>query len=823
MLRPHLRKKNESEKLQPTRPKGRPSSKKRRRRNGISGSKKMVVSFCCVVLTFLFISLYRKYLGWSLSIFDEFNPFHVNQNSKVRDTQKKQMERMDVTMEFVDSRDTCTSPEANVPWILNGECMKEPILSVLNNGENQNSCGLCGHRAFYLKNLRNGLEAKHKNQCKDLVVYGACLGRVCKKMLQKKTGWKFVQRPGTCFFMFVAGFNRSTMSSSYSKLNNLIFVDLGEMPYKNNRRNIKVLKFNPGLLFPWADRVIWQDAKLPSKWAFQLPKDYMLHFNRTAQNNDACVSFMGLPLNKASVGSSGKVTLRAQCDSVIAAAEERPSVSDSIDSVRTQCENYMKKKVSQTPLVDTAFIVYDMRSPVCRKFNGDFLCSWLDEIHCQSDRDQITFPFIMDAFNLKLASEMDVAGLEFRDQIYVNENKDTRIHIAKRSCHWYYSSFSRCVAQATQINESYEVYQNDFVTPSFKKNIRLAIIMAGTLQRFMFNSTLEHVFKPRNKQGGLPVDIDYFVSLTTQKVKAYRSDSAYTNYLESDPILPRSKFSDYVDLEEYIRDKVGRLGVMVGDVKFQENIDINSEDLLKARRADALRKYPNEDPDVKFPIFDMRSKEKAYHTANANRNLLSMHLSIQNLWNQAVKWEQEEGFKYDYVMFMRDDSLWLDAFDIHKLHAKNGDIFIPSCNARDPPMTSSEFNDHILISRRNVADLFGNYYKTLHSINVTKCMERLPETLTKKDKHGYKRGCNREMLLKHVTEENDINVVQIPQSEIPFQRSANVKIPDNPNIQCFHKFCQSSEFPMNTRNMKKCADIDWILPPEKLEENDLAL
>ena len=733
---------------------------------------------------------------------------------------------------FNGRQDTCSSPEDTVPWILDNSCMEEPIISVLNNTENQHSCGLCGQNALYMKTLQIGLEAKYKDKCRDLVVYGACLGPLCQKLMQKRNEWTFVERPGTCFFMFAGGLNKATLRSGTFTSNIMIIVHLNKMPYKSNRRNVKLLKFTPRLLFPWADRVIWQDAKLPSHWSFQLPKDYMLHFNRTVQHHGTCASFMGLPLSRSSVGNSENVTLNAQCDVVKSGFKDRPSISDSEYAIRTQCDGYVKKNIRQTPLVDTAFIVYDMRSPACRNFNGNFLCSWLDEIHCHGDRDQISFPFIMDIFHLKLAPELDIPGLEYRDQIYVNQNKNnTVIHIAKRSCHWYYSSFSRCVAHA---NESYELdnsKENHFATPSSKnrkdhisyilkqqnKRIRVAVIVAGTLQRFIFHSTFQHLFKT-HKNKNKNIAMDYFVSLTTQKAKAYRSNNGYTNYFESDPNLPRSNFSDYIDIEEYIRTKVGGLRVSIGDVTLQDSIDIDSELLLKARRAEELSKYPNEDPDAKFPIFDVRSKEIEKRTANANRNLLRMHLSIQNLWNLALKWEKEENFKYDYVMFMRDDTLWLDHFDIRNLDDKDGDIYIPSCNARDPPMAPSELNDHILISKRQVSDLFGNYYKTLHSINVTKCMEQLPDALTKKDNQGYKRGCNSEMLLKYVIEENNINVTKVPQSEIPFQRSANVNIPGKPHIQCFHKFCQSQESPLNTTNMKKCADIDWELPSNLSEK-----
>ena len=82
-----------------------------------------------------------------------------------------------------------------------------------------------------------------------------------------------------------------------------------------------------------------------------------------------------------------------------------------------------------------------------------------------------------------------------------------------------------------------------------------------------------------------------------------------------------------------------------------------------------------------------------------------MHLAIQNLWRTATKFETEEDFTYTF------DS-----------KGGNRTIFVPSCDARDPPMDSNELNNHLLISRRNAADIFGNYYSTLFETDINACI-----------------------------------------------------------------------------------------------------
>ena len=723
-------------------------------------------------------------------------------------------------------QNVCLSPERDAPWILDGSCMTSPHFSTFSSNGHRRSCGLCGGHAAYLRELRDKVAAKFEKKCKDMVVYGAALGGKYE-MWMRTPGFlgdhssKVVKRHGTCFFQFVTDTNSTGDSTSADGSQNLIVVDPAKMPYDNNRRNTKVLKFNPGLLFPWAERVIWQDAKLISSLEGNkpsphgLPSDYLLHFNRTVQRFGTCSSFMGLPHHKSSIHTSPSVSLEAHCDTVVAAAKRRPTVSDNLDVLRTQCERYKEEHsnpknhsipvFNQAPLIDSAFIVYDMRSTHCQKFNGDFGCSWLDEVHCYSDRDQISFPHVLATSGLRLSPELDIPGQEYRDRVYVDKSNVPMLHIAKRSCHWYYRSFSRCIAPEEEITRGKNEALEQLVPVARRKGARIAVIVAGTLQRFMFSSTIKHLIQPIARK---QMVADYYVSLTTEKTMPYRSGMGYADHFQPDPTLPRSDLNDTIDIEEYLREEIGNNGASVGAIKIQERIDIDSEPLLAARRKQALLENPNEDPDLRFPLFDIRTSDVAYRTANANRNLLRMHLAVQNLWDSVLKWEAEEGFKYDYVMFLRDDTLWLGTMNI-KLQKKTGDVFVPACDARDPPLHPSEMNDHMLISRRNSADLFGKYYSTLFQTDVKACMDNLPREI----RSSGKRGCNSEMLLKWITDNQKLKVTKVGQGQIPFQRSANVRLPDGSNMQCFHKFCQSESFPLDLaklgKNLTTCKSIDW--------------
>jgi len=550
---------------------------------------------------------------------------------------------------------------------------------------------------------------------------------------------KAVDRHGTCFFQFVTDLEGHNDTHSIDGSQILIVVDTTRMPYNNNRRNTKLFKFNPVLLFPWAERVVRQDAKLlrprmadyfqhpEVDWPSEegMPIDYHLHFNRTVQRFGTCVSFMGLPHDHHAVLYSKRVDLKAHCATIAEAGIDRPALSDGLDTVSAQCSIYSKlyeetetnnsthkSRVFHTnPMVDTAFIVWDMRSETCRTFNGNFGCLWLNEIHCYSDRDQVSFPQVVVSSGLELASSSSysdrTAAMELRDRVYVNSDNVPLLHIIKRSCHWYYRSMSRCVSNyreeadrpASSSRTTTTTTTDGKNKPPIKQGdttLRVAVMVAGTLQRYMLDSTVKQLISPMVRTEGNIVD--YYVSVTTASTTPYRLDNLYMKHIQPDPIvLQNGLIPDPIIIEERIRKCIALEGLAsVGELIIQDQIDIDSNPLLSARREMALMDHPYEDPDLRFPILDTRSKEIGRRTANANRNLLRLYLAMQTLWQSAVGREAEEGFRYDFVLFVRDNALWLDDFRLKPYVSRlpQGDVFVPRCDARDPPMERRELNDH---------------------------------------------------------------------------------------------------------------------------------
>ena len=335
---------------------------------------------------------------------------------------------------------------------------------------------------------------------------------------------------------------------------------------------------------------------------------------------------------------------------------------------------------------------------------------------------------------------------------------------------------------------------------------KVAIIVAGTLNRYLFNSTIEKLIHPMVSNYG--AEVDYYLSLTTAVAPSYRASGGYMSHATTD--LPPSLKNDTDSIAAFITKSLRQVGSSAKKISIQHSIDVDADEMLQLKRKKALDDHPDEDPDLRFPLIDLRSSDAKSRTAAANRNLLKMHYAIQELWESAVAWEKESGRDYDLAIFMRDDSHWLSEFSLTPFvdGYENKDVFAPSCDARDPPLAIHEMNDHIIISRRRSADIFGNYYTKLHQADTEDCR--------KWTNFAYKgRGCNSEMLLKYTLEREHVQVQSIPQSYVPFQRSANVRMLDNSTQLCFHKFCQSQEKPviLDHVDMGPCQKLEIKLIP----------
>ncbi|KAG7373743.1 DUF616 domain containing protein [Nitzschia inconspicua] len=375
---------------------------------------------------------------------------------------------------------TCTSPESDVPFPMKGD-----VSSIFNANH---TCGLNAPNpiCMYLKDtIRDKFMPQLLQNCSDLVVFGVALGHRYVHRLQRSLQQKNFERSnrlleahGKCFFLFVSQEDMPQSQDRPLLEGHFWFVPIPRsvFPYRNPRRNAKLLKYMGQLLFPDVPTVIWQDAKLVTDFKRQQATNYKTLIRRS----DTCVTTFGLPVHANTLGASNPAVLsgktrppdkfQAHCDTIVRAVRQRPNVTDSIDSVTQQCLAYVQHAAEEIAmeslhenLVDTAFIIWNQGSNECRNFGHQFRCSPLDQIHCHSDRDQIPFPFVVQQLGLEgyyksggkrglilvdddwnpRKDDLDMKSKPRYGNSTESSNRPTLLRILRSNCHWYTSAIGR--------------------------------------------------------------------------------------------------------------------------------------------------------------------------------------------------------------------------------------------------------------------------------------------------------------------------------------------------------------------------------------------
>jgi hypothetical protein len=172
-------------------------------------------------------------------------------------------------------------------------------------------------------------------------------------------------------------------------------------------------------------------------------------------------------------------------------------------------------------------------------------------------------------------------------------------------------------------------------------------MVAGSFNRYFLKSSAVHLIKPLKKQG---YNVDYFLSLTTESARAYRSELGYTSYSTFDPAFgdgdhDMTRHSN--DIGKTVRKVLSRWGANLREFKLQYQLSLNSDARLHDLRRMAKRENPSEDPDLRFPTRDMSAGAAHAQNAVANRNLLRLHLAMEKLWHALLRAETEDGALYD--------------------------------------------------------------------------------------------------------------------------------------------------------------------------------
>jgi hypothetical protein len=650
-----------------------------------------------------------------------------------------------------------------------------------------------------------------------------------------------LQKHGKCFFMFVLQEDmmpvdehaNHTTNTDLQLLHHLWLVPIPRhvLPYQNQRRNTKLFKYHGHFLFCSSTQVstttiIWQDAKFFQRtYIRNQPRDYTPF---ATLNHSACLTVMTLPVHANTFGihnirmNSTTTTTPYQpkfihhCETILDSLQKRPNVTDSPESLMRQCKYYLQQQQQQQVgndstgpvhmdhmLLDSAFLLWNYSTKKCRTFNAQLQCTLSEQIHCHSDRDQVSFPYAMAQMGLQpilpraigpshpspTATPTTPVFIDQRQQdvqlvrksiTHPNQNPDVMVHMIKSACHWYFRALDDC--------------------PAVEKP-SIAILVAGSTRRFQFTSMTLNVLQPLAEQN---YNVDVYAMFTQQEGPAYRQNAEYMQHVVPETFFrPQQRPRTIIKVFRQIVEKSGAF--LRGAEIRKHPLPINSTQLGEKRR-EAKRKRRREDADYRFPMLDLRPNARR-RTAVGNQNILNLFYGLQYIWDEfLIPYETSIGKPYDYVMIVREDALWLAKFDMAKLLAINpeADAFVQSCDARNPPMLDSEINDHGIVIKRSKAEAVGRYFSSLLSADLESCHAKARRSM----QVGELRGCNSEMILKWILEKQNITVQGVPQSILPFERAMSVRWVDGNVYHCFHKFCQSKELPLHIEaNIPFCKDL----------------
>ena len=331
----------------------------------------------------------------------------------------------------------------------------------------------------------------------------------------------------------------------------------------------------------------------------------------------------------------------------------------------------------------------------------------------------------------------------------------------------------------------------------------------------MLDTTIRRVLNPLSydHRGGIE-QVDYFAAITVTSGPAFRQSSGYMGHLSYDPVLApifstttnQTISNIQKQLQKVVSTSFQGSKANLRALRLLEN-PIEDDPLLD-EMTKKLRLSNKELLFAQFPMKDER-KKALDRTKAGNKNMIRLFLLLESLWKQDVlAAERQQGQRYDYVMLARDDTLWIDDLSLQKVIETNpnADAYILSCDAREPPLLPPELNDHgVLLKRSTAGDILGQYVTTLVKyVDLKSCHTSVEPWL------GKERGCNSEMILKHVMKESNITVQLVPQSVLPFERAVLVQHDNGKQEYCFHKFCQSKADPLKLPpDMKKCTDIPF--------------
>lgn len=291
---------------------------------------------------------------------------------------------------------------------------------------------------------------------------------------------------------------------------------------------------------------------------------------------------------------------------------------------------------------------------------------------------------------------------------------------------------------------------------------RIAVITSGLIDRLIFTNFTSSFLTPTIDAG---YSVDYFGSFGKFQYGGWRNDVAS---FKRDPLFNGLAHEDILlKMEELITRSGGRVRVL----------NMNSGDL------DVKDKTFIE----KAPMF--KKSVPARHARNTRQGVIRHWKTLNNLWFSMKQAELESQVNYTYVLYQKDDFLWMQPFQFDKVleagpifqigaestSAQAMKIYTHMCQSKHSSWKHSEHKDvveSVLIFERAAADgVLGSVYNELGSVPNDPSIENL---------------------LARMAASSHATVNMLPARLIPGQRVGFVDNGHEANL-CLHITCNSHD------------------------------
>jgi len=292
---------------------------------------------------------------------------------------------------------------------------------------------------------------------------------------------------------------------------------------------------------------------------------------------------------------------------------------------------------------------------------------------------------------------------------------------------------------------------------------RVAVATSGTLRRYFLKSTIQGLLLPMVQQGHL---VDYFVGLTAEVCQTWQPDArGFVPEVTADMSEPRLLISR----------KVNESGARALSVIVESDFYLDHGEYGFVTHA-----FWNGGP--------RRAPAQA-----ARRSVARMMKMLDRL-RKTVEAEESQSGKYDLVIVVKDDALWLEPFNLMNI--------LPStCSSKDfadsgwsllcqepystYPSSGVQLTEWILIA--GAGSTRSHPFLSMYTILMKGSLRDDGPVMKNKywDMKGYERFASA------VSVDYGINMTRVPPRLLPMQRGGHLRDNDGSVKVCLHAVCDA--------------------------------